>query len=234
MQLTENRFQTKKLWYLKQIKVFAELSWQELQELHRTTPRKSYRKNELISLSGEPKENIYLLKEGQVRISKMSQDGRESTVAILETGEIFGTLETVDTLLYESMVEAIEPVTVCEIQRNILDKFLQVYPKTGGKTLKFRGGRLQQIETRASDLIFKSASVRLASLLLALSERMGELKSGAIQLPIRLSHQNLANLIGSSAETVSTLIRQFGRYGLLEQNHHYIRILDKDKLANVK
>ncbi|GJL52829.1 Crp/Fnr family transcriptional regulator [Candidatus Nitrospira salsa] len=234
MPLIDKRFQAKKFWYLKNIKVFAELSWQELQEFHRTTRMASYRKSEIISLSGDPGENVYLLKEGQVKISKMNQDGRESTVAVLETGEIFGELEALGTVLHESMVEAVDPVTICEIQREVFDRYIQAYPETGGKTLKFIGGRLQQFETRVRGLVFKSASARLASLLLELSEKMGEFERSVTQSPIRLSHHSLANLIGVSAETVNTLIGQFAQHGLLEQDRRYIRLLDKTKLANVR
>ncbi|GJL62799.1 MAG: Crp/Fnr family transcriptional regulator [Nitrospirales bacterium] len=234
MPLIDKRFQAKKLWYLKKIQVFADLSWQERQELHRTTRTASYRKNELISLSGVTRENVYLLKEGQVKISKMNQDGRQSTVAVLETGEIFGELEALGTAVHESMVEAVKAVTICEIQREVFDKYMQAYPETGGKTIKFMGGRLQQIETRASGLVFKSASARLASLLLELSEKMGEFGHSVTQSPIRFSHQSLANLIGVSAETVNTLIGQFAQHGLLEQDRRFIRLLDKTKLGNVR
>ncbi|GJL67097.1 MAG: Crp/Fnr family transcriptional regulator [Nitrospirales bacterium] len=234
MPVTDERFQAKKLWYLKKIKVFAELSWQERQELHRTAHVTSYRKGELIALSGDPMEHVYLLKEGQVKISKMNRDGRESMVAVLGSGEIFGELEGFGTALHASMVEAVEPVTICEIQRKKFDTYMEAYPETGGKTLKFMGGRLQQIETRASSLVFKSASARLASLLLELSEKMGDVERSVTQSPIRFSHQNLANLIGVSVETVNTLIGQFAQHGLLERDRRSIRLLDKTKLANVR
>ena len=234
MQAATEASQSKKLWYLKNINVFSELSWQELSELKRITRMVDYRKNEPIYLPGEPSEQVYMLKKGRVKLSKVSSEGREATIAILEPGEIFGEVEVLNAIPRESMVEALEPVMVCEIQRSDFDRYLQTYPEVGGKVIKFMGGRLRQLETRVGDLVFKSAPARLASLLLELSETMGIVENGAVQLQIRLTHQNLANLIGTSRETVSTLMAQFVQRGLLKQERRYIWILDKNNLAKVR
>lgn len=227
-------YQKKKLWYLKKINVFSELSWRDLQEMKRLTRMVSYRKNEPIYLPGDMSEIVYLLKKGRVKISKISQEGREVTLSILEPGEIFGEVEALNVVPRESMVQALEPVLVCEIQRQDFDRYIQTYPEVGGKIIKLMGGRLRQLETRVGDLVFKSAPARLASLLLELSETMGNCENGSTLLQVRLTHQNLANLIGTSRETVSTLMGQFGHNGLLAQEHRYIRILDKSKLKRVK
>ena len=234
MQISTEISQSKKLWYLKNINVFSELSWQELRELKRITRMVDYRKNEPIYLPGEASEQVYMLKKGRVKLSKVSQDGREATIAILEPGEIFGEVEVLNAIPRESMVEALEPVMVCEIQRSDFDRYLHTYPEVGGKVIKFMGGRLRQLETRVGDLVFKSAPARLASLLLELSETMGIVENGVVQLQVRLTHQNLGNLIGTSRETVSMLMSQFMQRGLLEQKRRYIRILDKQKLAKVR
>ncbi|WP_447970079.1 Crp/Fnr family transcriptional regulator [Nitrospira sp. M1] len=233
MRAAEKELQTKKLWYLKKIKVFSDLSWQEQKEFDRTTRIVRYRKGERIVLSGDSNEHVSLVQEGQVKISKVSKDGRESTLTILESGEIFGEMDASNPASYESILEAIEPVAVCEIQRKNFDKYIQTYTDIGGKVLTFTGGRIRQLETRVHDLVFKSPSARLAALLVELSETMGKLEDGVIELRIRLTHENLGNLIGISRETVSTLMAQFVQYGLLEQERRYIRILDIVRLATV-
>ncbi|GJL56166.1 MAG: Crp/Fnr family transcriptional regulator [Nitrospirales bacterium] len=234
MVVAEERLQVKKIWYLKNFKIFSNLSWQERNEFSRTTRMISYRKSERMFFPGDDKAQIYLLQEGQAKISKVRKDGRESTLVILEPGEIFGEMNASRSTSYESIVEAIDPMTVCEIPRNIFDNYLQTYPDSGGKVVKVIGGRVQQLETRVHDLVFKSASARLASLLVRLSETMGTLEHDAIRLPIRLTHQNLGHLIGVSCETVSTLMGQFAQYGLLKYERRSIRILDKSRLANVQ
>ncbi len=233
MQPVTETSQIKKLWYLKKINIFSALSWGELKELKRITRMVSYKKNEPIYLPGDPSEIVYLLKKGRVKISKVSQEGREVTISILEPGEIFGEVDALSAVPHESLVQALEPVLVCEIQRVDFDQYLQAYPEVGGKVLKLMGGRLRKLETKVGDLVFKTAPARLASLLVELSDTMGVSENGSTFLPVRLTHQNLANLIGTSRETVSTLMVQFGHYGLLSQEQRYIRILDKPKLKNV-
>jgi CRP-like cAMP-binding protein len=234
MEFVSESAQNKKLWYLKRINVFSGLSLGEMRELKRITRMVSYRKNEIIYLPGDPSDTVFLLKKGRVKISRLSEEGREATMAILDPGEIFGELEALQAVPRESLVQALEPVMVCEIRREDFDRYLHQYPEVGGRVIKWFGGRLRQIETRVSDLVFKSASARLAQLLLDLSHSMGIRENGSIRLQSRLTHQNLANLIGTSRETVSTLISQFVNHGLIAQDNRYILVLDEHRLAKVK
>jgi len=234
MELVSESAQNKKLWYLKRINVFSGLSWGEMRELKRITRMVSYGKNEMIYLPGDPSETVFLLKKGRVKISRLSEEGREATLAILEPGEIFCELEALQAVPRESLVQALEPVMVCEIRREDFNRYLYQCPEVGGKVIKWFGGRLRQIETRVSDLVFKSASARLAQLLIDLSRSMGISENGSIRLQTRLTHQNLANLIGTSRETVSTLISQFVNHGLIAQDRRYILILDENRLSKVK
>ena len=234
MEVVSESLQNKKLWYLKKINVFSGLSWREMRELRRITRMVSYKKNELVYLPGDPSDMIFLLKKGRIKISRLSEEGREATLALLEPGEIFGEVEALQGIVRESMVQALEPVLVCEIPREDFNRYLNQYPEVGGKVIKWFGGRLRQIETRVSDLVFKTASARLAQLLIDLSHSMGTQEPGGIRLQTRLTHQNLANLIGTSRETVSTLMSQFVHHGLIAQPNRYILILDEQRLAKVK
>ena len=234
MEILTETAQNKKLWYLKRIHVFSGLSWKNMRELKRITRMVSYRKNEPVYIPGDPSDIVYLLKKGRVKVSKVSEEGREATLAILEAGEIFGELEALQGVSRESMVQALEPVMVCEIRREDFERFLNQTPDVGGKILKLIGGRLRRIESRVSDLVFRSAPARLARTLLELSHSMGTSENGSVRLQTRLTHQNLANLIGTSRETVSTLMSQFAHHGLIAQDNRYIVILDEDRLAKIK
>jgi CRP-like cAMP-binding protein len=122
---------------------------------------------------------------------------------------------------------------VCELTREDFERFLDRCPTIGIRILKTVGGRLRQVESKFSDLVFHSAPARLAKLLLQLGESMGERNQDTIRLNVCLTHQNLANLIGTSRETVSALLGQFQRQGLLIQDRRQICLVDTDKLANI-
>lgn len=224
----------KKPWYLKNIKVFSGLSPAEMRELQEITRMESYKKNEYVYLPGEPGNLVYLLKKGRVKISRVSEEGREATMCILEPGEIFGEVEVLGGVARESVVQAIEPALVCEISREDFERYVYRNPDVGGKVLKIIGNRLRHVETRLSDLVFRSAPARLAKMLLELGHTMGEQDNGAIRLKVRLTHQNLANLIGTSRETVSSLISQFQHQGLILQEHRHILLVDPKRLSQVR
>ena len=108
MEFVSETIQNKKLWYLKRINVFSGLSRGEMRELKRITRMVSYRKNETIYLPGDPSETVFLLKKGRVKISKLSEEGKEVTLAILEPGEIFGELEALQAVPRESSRKIID------------------------------------------------------------------------------------------------------------------------------
>lgn len=223
-----------KHWYLKHIKVFAELPEEDKKELREISHMTSYRKHEPICFPGQPADTVYLLKEGRVKISRVNKKGQEATICLLEPGEIFGEVEAMDGAPRETLVQALEPVLVCEIARENFLRFVDRCPTVGIHILKKIGGRLKDIESKFGDLVFHSAPARLAKLLLQLGDSMGERGQGTIRLNVRLTHQNLANLIGTSRETVSALLGQFQRQGLLIQDRRQICLLNTDELANIQ
>ena len=223
-----------KHWYLKQIKVFADLPEEDKKELRDISHMTSYRKHEPICFPGQPADTVYLLKQGRVKISRVNEKGQEATISLLEPGEIFGEVEALTGIVRETLVLALEPVLVCEITRENFEHYLERCPTVGIRILKKIGGRLRYVESKFSDLVFHSAPARLAKLLLQLSETMGERDQGTIRLNVRLTHQNLANLIGTSRETVSALLGHFQRQNLVRQDHRHICLFDMDGLANIQ
>ncbi len=224
----------KKLWYLKQIKLFDGLSWKELRHMQQITKMETCDKGQLLYLPGNSSDAVYLLKKGRVKISRVNDAGREVLLTILEPGEIFGEVGAVTREPRETLVQALEKSLVCKIRREDFDQYLHKYPHVGGRIIKLMGARLRTIESRIGELVFKSAPARLATVLLNLAETMGQPEDRGIRLQARLTHQNLASLIGTSRETASTLISRFSQRGLLMQDHRHIVILDKDRLAQVK
>ena len=221
-------------WELQQIKVFADLPKDKKQELREISHMTSYRKHEPICLPDQPADTVYLLNQGRVKIARVNEKGQEATICLLEAGEIFGEVEAMNGTRRETLVQALEPVLVCEITRENFLRFLDRCPAVGIHLLKKMGGRLKDIESKFSDLVFHSAPVRLAKLLLQLGETMGNRDKELIRLNVRLTHQDLANLIGTSRETVSALLGQFQRQGFLLQDRRQICLLDLDKLAKIQ
>src|SRR3989344_8340456 len=108
---------TAKIWYLKQVNLFKWMSKEDMEQMAKVVVEKSFRKKETIYLPGEPGKSIYLLKKGVVKISKVTPDGRELTLAFLKPGEIFGELEVMGETTRDTQAEAHSDLLICVLRR---------------------------------------------------------------------------------------------------------------------
>lgn len=222
-----------KLWYLKHIRLFAGLSQAELHEMDRITRMQQVKKRQPIYLPGDPANTVYLLKKGRVKISSMAPTGKEVTFEILEAGEIFGELEVLEDFPRETQAEALDDALICAIRREDFDRYLREHPELSVKLTKLIGLRLRKIQSRLEDLIFRDVPARLAHLLLELSKTEGVPDGPGIRIRAKLTHQEMANLIGCSRETVSTTMGQFRDQGLIRVDGRTISIVNTAGLSRL-
>jgi CRP-like cAMP-binding protein len=220
-----------KLWYLKHIRLFSGLSPVELQEMDRITRMQEVRKRQSIYLPGEPATTVYLLKKGRVKIASTSSTGREVTFEILGPGEIFGELEVLENLPRGTQAEALDDALICAIRREDFERYLRDHQDLTVKLTKLIGLRLRKIQSRVEDLVFRDVPARLAHLLLELSKMEGEPSEGGIRIKAKLTHHEMANLIGCSRETVSATLGQFRERTLIRIDGRSIVVLNQNGLA---
>ncbi len=222
-----------KLWYLKHINLFSALTMPELQEIDRITRMQEVKKRQPIYLPGDPSTTVYLLKKGRVKIANSNSSGKEITFAILEPGEIFGELEVLEDSLRETQAEALEDVLICAIRREDFDRYLRGHPDMSVKLTKLIGLRLRKIQSRIEDLVFHDVPARLAHMLLELSQTEGVPDGALIRIRAKLTHQELANLIGCTRETVSHTLSLFREQGLVRIEGRSITILNSVRLSQL-
>tara|TARA_B100000315_G_scaffold253546_1_gene292528 strand:+ start:10829 stop:11521 length:693 start_codon:yes stop_codon:yes gene_type:complete len=215
-----------KLWYLKQVKLFSDLSDAEMTEMEKMTRMEAFKKRQPIYLPGDPGDFVYLLKTGRVKISKIGDDGKELTLVILEAGEIFGELEMFEEVPRDTIAEALDDAHICMIRREDFERLLKNQPQCSFKLTKLIGLRMKQIENRIEDLVFRDAPARLAQLLINLSTSFGSDTTNGRTITTKMTHQELANLIGTTRETVSLTLGQFRQSGLIIMAKRQITILD--------
>ncbi len=222
-----------KLWFLKHIRLFEGISSSEMQEMEKITRMEEVKKRQPLYLSGDPSSNVYLLKKGRVKISNTAANGKEVTFDILEPGEVFGELETLEDVPRSTSAETLDDTLICVIPRKDFDQYLAMHPNVTVKLTKLIGLRLRKIQSRVEDLVFRDVPARLAHLLLELRKTDGVTDKQGIRLRAKLTHQEMANLIGCSRETVSTIIGQFRDQELIQMDGRTITILDEQKLSNL-
>ncbi|ALA60634.1 putative Transcriptional regulator [Nitrospira moscoviensis] len=228
-----NHLQTapNKLWYLKHIHLFDGISPSEMQEMEKITRMEEVKKRQPLYLPGDPSSSVYLLKRGRVKIASTAPNGKEVTFEILEAGDVFGELDVLQDAPRSTSAETLDDALICVIPRKDFDQYLAMHPNVTIKLTKLIGLRLKKIQSRVEDLVFREVPARLAHLLSELGKTEGVAEKQGIRLKVKLTHQEMANLIGCSRETVSTTMGQFRDDGLIQMDGRTITILKPDGLS---
>lgn len=222
-----------KLWYLKHIRLFDGITPSEMQEMERITRMQEVKKRQPLYLPGDPSSSVYLLKQGRVKLANTGASGKEVTFEILEPGEVFGEMEVLEGSPRETAAEALDDTLICVIRREDFDRYLATHPNVSVKLTKLIGLRLRKIQSRIEDLVFRDVPARLAHLLVELSKSDGVKAPQGIRLRAKLTHQEMANLIGCSRETVTNTLGQFKDHGLIQMDGRTITILQPDGLSRL-
>lgn len=223
----------RRLWHLRRFDVLKVLSAQELKELNTLVKEAVYKRGESIYLTGDPSDAVYFLKQGRVKLSYLDESGKRLTLAICERGEPFGEMALVGEERRSLEASSLEDVWLCWIAKEDLLRFAEEHPRLSLRIAKLIGWRWREIENRLEDLLFKDVPTRLVRLLDKLSHDYGRETEDGLQIDLRLTHQEIAHLIGSTRETVTLLLNRFAEEGLLEKRRSLIIIRDANILEQL-
>jgi len=211
--------------------LFRHVTPERLQRLETISPARSFARNNSIYLPGEPAEEVFLLVSGRVKICHLTPEGKQSILAFIEPHELFGESAIFEFGPREEYAEAIEPSTVLKIPSREIRSLIRQQPDVSWSITRMIGLRRRRIERRLKNLLFLSNRDRLCHLLLELAERHGVAGPEGTRLQINLSHQNLANVIGSTRETVTVILGELQAEGLLHLGRRKIVLLQPQRLA---
>src|SRR5499425_314173 len=218
------------LWYLKKVPLLSELAPDAVATVAETVEMKEIRRRQVIYLPGDPGSAVFLVNGGRVKVSKVTRDGKELTLAYRGPGEIFGEACLIDGGPREEMAEAMENALVTEIQRPEFERLLQTQPMLGYRMTKVLAQRRREVESKIENLVFKDVNSKLAELLLRLADEYGVDDARGTLVALKITHQEMANLIGSTRETVSLTLAQFKRKGLIQTEGRKVIIADREGL----
>jgi CRP/FNR family transcriptional regulator, cyclic AMP receptor protein len=218
------------IWYLKKVPLLADLAPDALMQLAEVVEMKEIRRRQVIYLPGDPGSAVYVVNGGRVKVSKVTRDGKELTLAYRQPGEVFGEACLIDGSPREEMAEAMENAIVTEIEREQFEKLLMTQASLGYKMTKILAQRRREMETKIENLVFKDVNSKLAELLLRLATEYGVDDSRGTLVQLKITHQEMANLIGSTRETVSLTLAQFKRKGLIQTEGRKVIIADREGL----
>jgi CRP/FNR family transcriptional regulator, cyclic AMP receptor protein len=215
-----------KFWHLNQLDLVSHLSEGDKDTIHQLMTDRTYVKGERIFNEGDESGHFYIIKSGKVRTYKLSPDGKELTLSILKKGDLFGELSVVSDDPREVFAEAFEDSYVCKMStdnyQTIKDKMNQFSVKIQNKIWQNR----KEIEGRLEDIIFLNVEDRLRKLLNYLAKNFGKsIDQNETLIDIKLTHQNIADLLGIYRQTASAIIGKFQDEQLLRIHHKKIILL---------
>ena len=179
---------------------------------------------DLIYSPGDPDGQLYFLLEGTVRLYKIYGDYKEATVALLTHGDVFGETCLEEMPCQKTFAEAVTESRVAVVRKSVLNEVIKRHPMFALKLISSISERLRHSEKTIEGLLEREVSARLATLLSHLGDRFGEPEDSGKVLNVRLTHQDLANMIASTREAVSKEMSEFQRAGLIKVRNRRISV----------
>jgi len=191
-----------------------------------------YPKGHVIFAAGDISDRVYLIEEGWVKIYRLSADGRRVTVgSIRSPGEMMGLAEAIIDQDRTCFAGAINNVTMVVMTKNKFEELMAHHSFLAIKVAKLLGARMREAEAIIHEMVCWQAPGRLALMLIKMGERMGEQTKGGVKINLQLTHEELANMVGTSRQTVTSLLNTFKQEKSIVYEGRAIRIVNPDKLA---
>lgn len=224
----------RKIGLLSEVALFAGLSEEDMQAIgHATTMTHCVRGQQILS-PDDPPDRIHIIKKGRVRVYRMTQDGKQLTLDIHEKGTILGDMSLLGQDRFpEAYAEAIDDGVICTISPDELRRLIERYPIVGVNIIRHLSRRLESAERELEAMAYQRVDQRLARKLLDLGQRFGVSTARGTLIQARLTQQELAEMIGTTRETLAHTLGDFRRRGLLDSANHSVVIRDAERLTEV-
>lgn len=220
-----------KHWYFKDSRLFEQLDAAEIARLESCSRMQVFPRKSLVYLPSDRSNAVFLVTSGRIRLYHITSEGKQTVLTFIEPGEIFGEFSLFGQVSREEFAEAMEKSTVVMIPGPEVQRLMETQPSVTIELTRLMGLRRQRIERRLKSLLFRSNRDRLIFLLLELAERYGGKSETGVTLGIRLSHQELASMIGSTRETVTVLLGELQLEGCLLVRRRQITLTNLPQLA---
>jgi len=210
---------------LRQIPLFSQLREGDLSQIAQAARERSYPKNSVIVFEDDPGDALYMVISGQVKVVLTAEDGREVILSVRDRGDFFGEMGLIDDEPRSAHVIAMEDSRLLVLRREDFQRCLAEIPEIAIGLLRALVGRLRQADEKIGGLVLLDVPGRVASLILDMAD-----ENDGIHVTKRITHHMIAQMIGSSRETVSRTMRGMVDQDLIEASRKRISIKNRDAL----
>jgi CRP/FNR family transcriptional regulator len=215
---------------IKKVRLFNGLEDGDLKEIEPYIRKTFYQKRETIFNEADPPDYLYIVTKGKVKITKTSQDGKEIILEIISPNNIFGGVAVIKGFPYPANAVAMEDSEVLRIYRNDLLRLMDRFPTMMYCIAMDLGERMRGSHETLKNIALERVEARIASLLLKLADNLGKESAGGIAIDMRLTKQDIAEMVGTTVETSIRTMTKLKKSGLIKETEGRIVITDIDGL----
>ena len=218
-----------KIELLQSVSIFWDLDKDDLGHIANKMVAKHFENGNYIFLEDSDGEQCFFVLEGSVKVTRLSKDGREVILAMLNEGEFFGEMSLLDGESRSANVIALEKTKVLTLDRNDFIEVVNDYPQIAVQLLKELARRLRKSDRQIASLSLSDAEKRIALCIIRFADEQGVIQNGKVSIPKTPIQQDIANMAGTSRETVSRALGLLEKEDLIERNGRELMILDYKK-----
>ena len=218
-----------KIELLQSVSIFWDLNENDLGHIAEKMVAKHFENGNYIFLEDSEGEQCFFVLEGSVKVTRLSKDGREVILAMLNEGDFFGEMSLLDGESRSANVIALEKTKVLTLDRNDFIAVVNDYPQIAVQLLKELARRLRKSDRQIASLSLSDAEKRIALCIIRFADEQGVIQNGKVSIPKTPIQQDIANMAGTSRETVSRALGLLEKEDLIERNGRELIILDYKK-----
>ncbi|HSL87927.1 MAG TPA: Crp/Fnr family transcriptional regulator [Ignavibacteriaceae bacterium] len=219
--------------FLKHVPIFSDLDEESLNIVANSGFLQSYKKDSLILSEEDAGNALFVISSGKVKVVRSDSGEKEVILAILNESDFFGEMALLDGLNRSANVIAMEDSKLFIIQRSEFLELLRKYPDVSIALLQELSTRLRASSMKIKALSLKDAEGKVATVLLQIADDIGKIKHGIVEIEKLPFQHELANMAGTSRETISRTLHSFAKKGLVELDGSRLRIIDYEKFQEM-
>lgn len=216
---------------IKNIPIFADLKDDILEKIYNLLQKRNYKRNNMILMEEDFGDTLFILNKGSVKITRLSDDGREVILSILGEGDFFGEMSIFDGESRSANVVALEDSEVYILKRGDFIDLLEKHPKIAIALLQELATRLRKSDQQIEGLSLSDAENRIGMTISRLAEELGVIKMGQVVIHNLPYQQDIANMAGTSRETVSRMLTLLQRKGYIQKRGRKLIITNYDEFV---
>ena len=219
--------------FLLYVPIFADLPEDALEKISKLGSNRTYKKDSVILMEEDAGSALFVIVNGKVKISRTSTDGREVILTYLTDSDFFGEMAILDGMTRSATVIAAEDSELFIIQRDDFLNLLKERPEVSIALLQELTKRLRSADMKIKSLSLKDAEGKVATVLLQLADDIGIIRKGIVEIDKLPLQQDLANMAGTSRETISRTLHSFAKKGLVELDGSKLKILNYEQFKDL-